>query len=73
VLIEGHTDSTAPDAYNLALSQRRANAVEDFLIIQGVDQTGISAAGYVRQEPQARHMPWRRAPSRAGRNLPVCM
>jgi outer membrane protein OmpA-like peptidoglycan-associated protein len=52
VLIEGHTDSTAPDAYNLALSQRRANAVEDFLIIQGVDQTGISAAGYVREEPQ---------------------
>jgi OOP family OmpA-OmpF porin len=73
VLIEGHTDSTAPDAYNLALSQRRANAVEDFPITQGVDQTGISAAGYVRQGPQgqahavaARSLPgWR--------NLPVCM
>jgi OOP family OmpA-OmpF porin len=53
VLIEGHTDSTAPDAYNLALSQRRANAVEDFLITQGVDPTRMSAAGYGEQLPIA--------------------
>jgi OmpA-OmpF porin, OOP family len=53
VLIEGHTDSTAPDAYNLALSQRRANAVEDFLITQGVDPTRISATGYGEQLPIA--------------------
>jgi OmpA-OmpF porin, OOP family len=53
VLIEGHTDSTAPDAYNLALSQRRANAVEDFLISQGVDPTRISAVGYGEQLPIA--------------------
>jgi OOP family OmpA-OmpF porin len=53
VLIEGHTDSSAPDAYNLALSQRRANAVEDFLITQGVDPTRISAVGYGEQLPIA--------------------
>ena len=53
VLIEGHTDSTAPDDYNLALSQRRANAVEDFLIAQGVDPTRISAIGYGEQQPIA--------------------
>ena len=53
VLIEGHTDSTAPDAYNLALSQRRANAVEDFLITQGVEPTRISAVGYGEQLPIA--------------------
>ena len=53
VLVEGHTDSTAPDAYNLALSQRRANAVEDFLITQGVDPTRISAVGYGEQLPIA--------------------
>lgn len=53
VLIEGHTDSTAPDAYNLALSQRRANAVEDFLITQGVDPTRIGAIGYGEQLPIA--------------------
>ena len=53
VLVEGHTDSTAPDAYNLALSQRRANAVEDFLIAQGVDPTRIGATGYGEQQPIA--------------------
>lgn len=53
VLIEGHTDSTAPDDYNLALSQRRANAVEDFLIAQGVDPTRISAVGYGERQPIA--------------------
>jgi OmpA-OmpF porin, OOP family len=53
VLIEGHTDSTAPDAYNLALSQRRANAVEDFLITQGVDPTRMSSDGYGEQLPIA--------------------
>jgi outer membrane protein OmpA-like peptidoglycan-associated protein len=53
VLIEGHTDSTAPDAYNLALSQRRANAVEDFLMTQGVEPTRIMATGYGEQLPIA--------------------
>jgi OOP family OmpA-OmpF porin len=53
VLIEGHTDSTSPDAHNLELSQRRANAVEDFLITQGVDPTRMSAAGYGEQLPIA--------------------
>jgi OmpA-OmpF porin, OOP family len=53
VLVEGHTDSTAPDSYNLALSQRRANAVEEFLITQGVDPTRILATGYGEQLPIA--------------------
>lgn len=53
VLIEGHTDSTAPDSYNLALSQRRANAVEDFLMTQGVEPTRILATGYGEQLPIA--------------------
>jgi len=53
LVIEGHTDSTASDAYNLALSQRRANAVEDFLISQGVDPLRISSRGYGEQLPVA--------------------
>ena len=53
VVVEGHTDSTASDTYNLALSQRRANAVEDFLITQGVEPTRISARGYGEQLPIA--------------------
>jgi OmpA-OmpF porin, OOP family len=53
VLVEGHTDSTASDTYNLALSQRRANAVEDFLISLGVDPTRIAGRGYGEQLPVA--------------------
>jgi OmpA-OmpF porin, OOP family len=53
VVVEGHTDSTASDSYNLALSQRRANAVEDFLITQGIEPTRIAARGYGEQLPVA--------------------
>lgn len=38
--IEGHTDSTGPEAYNLALSERRAQAVADYI----VGQTRLTAA-----------------------------
>ena len=34
--IAGHTDSTGPEAYNLDLSQRRAQAVKDFIVSKGV-------------------------------------
>jgi outer membrane protein OmpA-like peptidoglycan-associated protein len=40
VQIEGHTDATGTDAYNLLLSERRANAVRDYLI----QHHGIAAA-----------------------------
>jgi outer membrane protein OmpA-like peptidoglycan-associated protein len=53
VLIEGHTDSSGSDAYNLELSQRRANAVEDLLIVQGVDPTRVLTRGYGEQYPVA--------------------
>jgi OmpA-OmpF porin, OOP family len=53
LVIEGHTDSTASDAYNLALSERRANAVEDFLISQGVDPRRMVSHGYGEQLPVA--------------------
>jgi OmpA-OmpF porin, OOP family len=53
VVVEGHTDSTASESYNLALSQRRANAVEDFLITQGIEPTRIGARGYGEQLPVA--------------------
>jgi outer membrane protein OmpA-like peptidoglycan-associated protein len=53
ILVEGHTDSTASDAYNLALSQRRANAVEDLLISLGVEPTRIEGRGYGEQLPVA--------------------
>lgn len=44
--ISSHTDSRGNDAYNLVLSQKRAEAVVDYLVKQGVDKTNIVAKGY---------------------------
>ena len=44
--IEGHTDSRADEAYNMDLSQRRAEAVRAFLIEKGVDPIRLVAVGY---------------------------
>ena len=41
----GHTDSSGPNSYNMALSLRRANAVKDALVQQGVPAPAISVVG----------------------------
>ena len=41
----GHTDTSGPDSYNMALSLRRANAVKDALVGDGVPATAISVVG----------------------------
>ena len=41
----GHTDTTGPEAYNMALSLRRANAVKDALVRNGVPATAIAVVG----------------------------
>ncbi len=43
--ITGHADRAGPEAYNLALSLQRANAVRDALLARGVKASGISVAG----------------------------
>jgi outer membrane protein OmpA-like peptidoglycan-associated protein len=53
VLIEGHTDSTGSEAYNLSLSERRAEAVRRFLLQQGVAPERIIARGYGESLPLA--------------------
>lgn len=53
VLIEGHTDSTGSDSYNLELSQQRAAAVRDFLISNGINPNLIIARGYGKAHPVA--------------------
>ena len=44
--VYGFTDSTGSDAYNLQLSQRRANAVADYLVARGVTRSRIATQGY---------------------------
>jgi len=53
VLIEGHTDSVGSDASNLDLSQRRADAVRDFLLQNGVNAAQITTRGYGKASPVA--------------------
>jgi outer membrane protein OmpA-like peptidoglycan-associated protein len=53
VLVEGHTDSIGTEEYNLILSQKRAQAVSDFLISQDVDASRLSAEGYGESRPVA--------------------
>ncbi|MDQ3564652.1 MAG: OmpA family protein [Pseudomonadota bacterium] len=53
VLIEGHTDSKGSDSYNLDLSQRRAQAVQDFLLRNGIGGERIAAHGYGKAYPVA--------------------
>jgi len=53
VEVAGHTDSVDSDAYNLRLSQRRAEAVRDYLIRQGVAAERLTAKGYGEASPVA--------------------
>lgn len=51
--VYGHTDSTGSDDYNQALSQRRANAVSQYLASQGVNSQRMAAVGYGESRPIA--------------------
>jgi len=43
--IRGHTDSVGSDAYNLALSQRRADSVKAYLVSKGLNAADLSTIG----------------------------
>lgn len=49
--VEGHTDSTGADAYNLDLSQRRATAVKGALAGSGLPESEIRAQGLGESDP----------------------
>lgn len=53
VEIAGHTDSSGNDEYNQGLSERRAQAVADYLIAHGANASMISVKGYGESEPVA--------------------
>ncbi|MBI4723170.1 MAG: OmpA family protein [Candidatus Stahlbacteria bacterium] len=49
--IGGHTDSVANDEYNIDLSNRRVNAVRNYLIMHGIDSDRIVTKGYGETKP----------------------
>jgi len=49
VEIDGYTDNVGPDSYNLDLSQRRADAVRQALVSQGIDPSRIVTKGYGKE------------------------
>ncbi|RAK67028.1 OmpA family protein [Hymenobacter edaphi] len=53
VLVEGHTDNTGSDAINQPLSERRAQAVANYTIQQGVESSRVTTQGYGSSQPVA--------------------
>ncbi len=53
IVISGYADRLGSNAYNLKLSERRANAVRDYLVVKGVAPTRLSAQGKGEANPVA--------------------
>ena len=51
VLVIGHTDTVGSDRYNMALSRRRAEAVRDEMVREGMDGTTIMTEGRSFHDP----------------------
>lgn len=51
IVIEGHTDNTGSDSINIPLSEARAKRVKDYFILNGLDSTPITAAGFGATKP----------------------
>jgi len=65
--IVAHADRIGPAAYNQKLSERRASAIREYLIAQGIDADRISSAGVGEREPVAS------CPGERGRRLIACL
>jgi outer membrane protein OmpA-like peptidoglycan-associated protein len=53
VEVAGHTCNIGTDEYNMGLSQRRADAVRNYLISQGIPADRLTAKGYGESQPTA--------------------
>ena len=51
VTVEGHADERGTREYNLALGERRANAVKDYLMTYGISSNRISVISYGKERP----------------------
>ncbi|EBA13322.1 peptidoglycan-associated lipoprotein Pal [Roseobacter sp. CCS2] len=52
-VIEGHADEQGTREYNLALGQRRANAVREYLVSRGVPSTRLQVTSFGKERPIA--------------------
>jgi outer membrane protein OmpA-like peptidoglycan-associated protein len=53
VIIEGHTDWTGTEKYNMGLSERRAASVCNYLVEKGISQNSLETVGYGEADPIA--------------------
>ena len=51
VTVEGHADERGTREYNLALGEKRANAVKDYLMTYGISSDRISVLSYGKERP----------------------
>ena len=51
LLVEGHADERGTREYNLALGERRANAVKEFLVANGVETARLKTVSYGKERP----------------------
>ena len=54
VRVEGHCDERGTREYNLALGEKRANAIAELLIINGVSSSNITTVSYGEEKPESR-------------------
>jgi peptidoglycan-associated lipoprotein len=51
VSLEGHADERGTREYNLALGERRANAIRDYLVALGISQNRLKTISYGKERP----------------------
>jgi OOP family OmpA-OmpF porin len=73
IVVTGHTDRIGKDAYNQALSERRAEAVRDYLVGKGVDSSRVQAVGRGEAEPVVGCGKVKGRETRANKSLIECL
>ncbi|MEQ9463994.1 MAG: peptidoglycan-associated lipoprotein Pal [Haliea sp.] len=53
VRLEGHTDERGTREYNMALGERRANTVRDYMVVNGISSYRIETVSYGEEQPIA--------------------
>lgn len=69
VEIHSHTDSKGDDAYNMSLSQKRAESVVNYLVQNGVDRARLTAKGFGETQPIAQNTNADGSDNEAGRAM----